>query len=164
MGILKPNMHVQDIHAIDIDRLWDEGYRGILLDLDNTFVPYGEYEPIPEKSMEWLRNAEEKGFKVALYSNATRRKVDIINRQTGMFCVYRAVKPLPLKLKQCLEYLDMKKDKVVIIGDQLFTDILGGNIAGIYTILVEPTHEKDFWGTKILRFMERCAGRKPLKE
>ena len=157
-------MHVQDIFSIDLDKLWGEGFRGILLDLDNTFVPYGEYEPIPDDSMKWLQKVSDKGFKVVLYSNASRWKVDLFVKQTGMYGVHKAIKPLPLKLKQCLSHFGLEKSQVVTIGDQLFTDILGGNIAGIFTILVEPTHERDFWGTKILRFMERCAGRKPLRE
>ncbi len=163
MGFLKPNLHVQDIYTIDLDSLWEAGYRGMLLDLDNTLVPYGEYDPIPEDAMKWLEKVKEKGFKYALYSNATKWKVDLIRKQTGMFCVHRAYKPWPLKLGPCMRNLDLPKAQVLTIGDQMFTDILGGNMSGIYTILVEPTHEKDFWGTKILRFMERCAGRKPLK-
>ena len=155
-------MHVWNIHAIDLDDLWGRGYRGILLDLDNTLVPYGSYKPIPEDTKLWLQRVKEKGFKVALYSNATRWKVDLFHDQTGVFSVHRAIKPLPLKLKRCLQHLELEKNQVVTVGDQLFTDILGGNLAGIYTILVEPTHERDFWGTKILRFLERMVGRKPL--
>ena len=162
MGLLQPNLHVPSIYELDLDRLWDEGFRGILLDLDNTFVPYGEYEPIPERSMKWLQGARDKGFKVALYSNASRWKVEVIREQTGMFCVHKAIKPFPFKLQPCLANLILDKKQVVIIGDQLFTDILGGNLLGIYTILVDPIHERDFWGTKVLRFMERVAGRKRL--
>ncbi len=162
MGILKPDMHIRDIHHLDLDALWDKGYRGILLDLDNTFVPYGEYKPIPEESMEWLKRVREKGFTVAIYSNATKWKTDLIAEQTGLFCAHKALKPLTIKLKQCLKCLGCDKSKVVTIGDQLFTDILGGNLAGLFTILVEPVHEKDFWGTKILRALERIAGRKAL--
>lgn len=162
MGFLKPKLHVRSIYSLDLDKLWDEGFRGILLDLDNTFVPYGEYKPIPEESMRWLQRARDKGFKVALYSNASRWKVEVIHEQTGMFCVHKAIKPFPLKLGACLNSLGMDRKQVVTIGDQLFTDILGGNLFGIYTILVDPTHDRDFWGTKVLRFMERLAGRKRL--
>ncbi len=162
MGLLTPNQHVKDIQQVDLDALWDAGYRGILLDLDNTFVPYGEYNPIPDKSMEWLRTAREKGFGVALYSNASRWKVELIEKQTKMFCVHKAIKPIPLKLKPCLKCLGLDVEQVITIGDQLFTDILGGNLVGMYTILVDPIHDRDFWGTKILRFMERVAGRKRL--
>ena len=157
-------MHVRDIHSIDLDALREAGYRGILIDLDNTLVPYGEYDPIPKESMDWLQKAAGKGFKVALYSNASKWKVDLIRRQTDIFCVDKAIKPFPLKLNICLDNLGIEKSRTVTIGDQLFTDILGGNLAGMYTILVDPVHRSDFWGTKILRFMERVAGRKPLPE
>jgi hypothetical protein len=160
---LTPNLHVRDIHSIDLDELWNHGFRGILLDLDNTFVPYGHYQPLPKESSQWLQKVKDKGFKVALYSNASRWKVDLIFKQTGMFCVYKAIKPLPLKLRPCLRYLGMDKTLVVTIGDQLFTDILGGNLVGMYTILVDPIHDRDFWGTKVLRFMERCVGRKLIR-
>jgi hypothetical protein len=163
LGFLEPKLHVRSIYALDLDKLWDEGFRGILLDLDNTFVPYGEYKPIPSESMRWLQRARDRGFKVALYSNASRWKVEVIREQTGMFCVHKAIKPFPFKLKACLNSLGLDRRKVVTIGDQLFTDILGGNLFGMYTILVDPIHDRDFLGTKILRFMERIAGRKRVK-
>jgi HAD superfamily phosphatase (TIGR01668 family) len=156
-------MHVRDIQSIDLDALWASGYRGILIDLDNTLVPYGHYDPIPDESLEWLKKALSIGFKLALYSNASKWKVDLIRKQLGMFCVHKAIKPFPLKLNVCLENIDVPKEKTVTIGDQLFTDILGGNWAGMFTILVEPIHKRDFLGTKILRFLERVAGRKPLE-
>lgn len=164
MRNLIPDKHVKDIHSIDLDELWDQGFRGLLLDLDNTFVPYGKYNPVPDESYHWLNSVIEKGFKVAIYSNATKWKVDVVTENTGLFGVHKAMKPFTFKLGTCLKNLELEKEKVVIIGDQLFTDILGGNIAGVYTILVEPLDEKEFWGTKVLRFMEWAAGRKPLIE
>jgi len=150
----QPSYRYKTLADVPIEELAAEGIRGVLLDIDNTLVPYGEYDRIPARNLEWLKRAEAVGVKVLLYSNASQWKIDRIGAVSGLSGVPKAYKPSWRLLDRALAILGATKDQVIMVGDQLCTDILGGNWCGVKTVLVEPIVEKDWPGTKILRLIE----------
>ncbi len=126
---------------IDFDKLYNMGIRGIFFDIDNTLEEYSAPEPLPE-TRDFINQLREKGFKVGVVSNAKRER-------TEMFCgdilpdrVWKAGKPLSKGFKQICKKFGLRPNEVAMVGDQLYTDILGGNIFGAYTILVKPINQE----------------------
>ncbi len=149
-----PNEYVKSIFHVDYNALKKKGIRGIIFDIDNTLVPYDVKEPTKE-IIELITNLRKQKIRVILVSNNTRIRVARFNQQLKLNTIHSAYKPRRLNIRQAIQRLKLKKSQVVIIGDQIFTDILGGNRTGIYTILVEPVSEKDEPITKIKRGIER---------
>ena len=155
---LKPDEHVQTIVEIDTNRLKKSGIKGILIDLDNTLIPYGEKQ-IPEKIREAIEKIQKDGFEICIISNATKKRVKTRISFLNIPFIYNAHKPFKAGFTQAQkEILHLSPPQITIIGDQIFTDILGGNLMGFYTILVEPLNKKDFIGTKIFRMLEEFFG------
>ncbi|MBR2834579.1 MAG: YqeG family HAD IIIA-type phosphatase [Coriobacteriales bacterium] len=146
---------VEDVSCIDLDVLWDAGKRGLLIDRDNTVVPRDTKE-IPQSAIDWIKAAEEKGFKICLVSNNWKKNVLKDAEKLGCSLVSRAAKPLPFSLWHALNKLGIKREEAVLIGDQVFTDILGAKLAGITPILVQPQTTVDLAYTAFLRKYERA--------
>ena len=125
------------------------GIKAVLVDLDNTIVRRDAAQFTPQ-AREWVMSLLSEGLKVAIISNNSRRRVGHLARQVGVPAVHRAVKPLSAPFKKALALLGTKPGETALVGDQIFTDILGGNLAGLYTILVEPLPGKEFLGTRLI--------------
>lgn len=158
-----PDYRFDSLAEIPIEEFAERGIKGALLDIDNTLVPYGEYEKIPDENLEWLERAKRSGVQCILYSNATQRKIKKLELVSGLPGVPKAFKPSVKEIPKALKMLNLRREEVVMIGDQWCTDILSGHFAGIVTILVEPLTLRDWWGTKILRAIEMVplADRRP---
>jgi HAD superfamily phosphatase (TIGR01668 family) len=150
----KPDYHYPSLADVPIEEFAALGIKGVLLDIDNTLVPYGQHEPIPEENRNWIDRAEAAGVKCILYSNATQKKIGKMERISGLDGVPKAYKPGWAQIGKALKLLGCSKEEALLIGDQGCTDILGGNFGGLMTLLVEPMTKKDWWGTKILRVIE----------
>lgn len=149
----RPNELVSSLDKIDLQKLQKSGKRGIICDIDNTLLPWDQ--DIPEKKMvQWLEEASNRGIKVVLLSNALPRRARSLSQQLGIPARAQAVKPRRRGFRKALEILGLEPEEVVVVGDQLFTDIWGGNRMGMYTILVSPQDDKEFFSTRILRFLE----------
>jgi uncharacterized protein len=151
---VKPTYRYKSLADVPIEEFASKGKKGVLLDIDNTFVPYESYDSIPPQNEAWINRAQACGIKVLLYSNATQWKIDHLRKVSGLDGVPKAYKPSWHLLEKALEMIGATKDQILMIGDQFCTDILGGSLCGVETILVEPLTEKDWWGTKILRMIE----------
>lgn len=153
---LMPNEYVASIYDIDLMRLWNEGKRLILTDLDNTLVPWNH--PLVSEELEsWLKFARGKGFQVCIVSNNASGRVEEFSSVSGLPAVGAAKKPRSDGFYKALAKFEMDPSKAVMVGDQLFTDIRGGNFLGMYTILVLPISSKEWWGTRVTRVFERVA-------
>jgi hypothetical protein len=150
----KPDYRYPSLADIPIEEFAARGKRGALLDIDNTLVPYGRYDAIPPENKAWLERAEACGVKCLLYSNATQWKIDLLRKLTGLPGVPKVYKPAWALLARALEMIGCTRAEVVMVGDQICTDMLGGNLAGVDTILVEPLTDRDWPGTKVLRVIE----------
>lgn len=150
---LIPDMYQQSIYTIDYDKLKDDGIKCLLFDLDNTCVSYEIKEP-SEKLKKLFDKLSDKGFKVIIFSNATKKRIAPFKRYLEVDCQALARKPFSFNFKKVIKRFGFDISEVAIVGDQLFTDILGGNKVGIKTILVNPISKKDFIFTKLLRRIE----------
>ena len=140
-----------------MDALWEKGLRGLLFDLDNTLTPWHGME-IDADTLAWFQTLREKGFKACIVSNGDRKRVQPIGDMLGLPALFRARKPRRKALLAACAMLELPPQAVAMVGDQLYTDILGANRAGLTTILTEIIHPREFWGTRhISRRMERLA-------
>lgn len=145
MRIFSPKRYVASVDRIDLDTLWADGKRAILLDRDNTLVPR-DTEQVPAAVSAWLEAAHAKGFKLCMVSNNWHRdQVMASARELGLEAISHAMKPAPFALKAGLKRLGATADEAVLIGDQLYTDVWSGNFAGVDTILVKPQATQDLW-------------------
>ncbi|OPY57866.1 MAG: Pyrophosphatase PpaX [Pelotomaculum sp. PtaU1.Bin035] len=147
--LLYPKIYVSSIIDIQIEWLKELGIKGVLFDLDNTIIKR-DSDQFPPEISGYLNELRGYGFKLGIISNNTRKRVMAIAGSLEVPSIYRAVKPLVRPFRRALEMLGTSALETALVGDQIFTDILGGNLAGLYTILVVPVGDKDFWGSKLI--------------
>jgi uncharacterized protein len=150
---LKPDHYYPDIFAIDVDLLSREGIRGLICDIDNTIVPWSA-EDVIQEVIDWFAKLEDDGFKLCLVSNGNDKRVKQFSQRLGIPGVGQAVKPARRAFRLARSRLSLNSDQIAVIGDQLFTDVLGGNRMGFKTILVDPMSRQEFFTTRIMRFFE----------
>jgi len=162
VSVLNPDLYLRSVHEIDLDSLRAEGIDTLLMDLDNTLLPRDSHL-VPDDLCAWADVLAEQGFKVCLVSNNWHERVRNVADGLGFSLVAKAVKPLPFAFLRALRLMRSSRRQAVIVGDQLFTDVLGGKLLGIKTILVTPLSESDLPHTLMLRRVERIllAGRQP---
>ncbi len=153
---LYPTTYIKSIYEMDIEQLKEEGIKGIIFDIDNTLVPYDEIEP-NEQIITFFEMLVSKGFKITLVSNNTEDRVVKFNEKLRVFALHESRKPLTRNFLKALTLMNCQRHEAIIVGDQIFTDVYGGNKAGIRTILVEPVSDKDEWKTKVKRGLEKIV-------
>lgn len=157
MKLLKPDLFFNKITDIDMEVLKQMQIEAVFLDVDNTLCPYHSKEPI-KGAIKWVRRVEREGYKVFIVSNNYKKRVEKVARTFGLPFVSMALKPLPIGFNKAAKNINLKKNKCVIIGDQVFTDVLGANLAGMKSILVEPIELEKGISIGVRRHFE-----KPLK-
>jgi len=146
--ILYPKMYVSAVTQIDPVYLKELGLKAVLLDLDNTIVRRDALHFPPDVS-NWISELRSLGFKLCIVSNNSRGRVGTIAGLMDLPAVPRAVKPFVSCFRRALKLTGTSPGETALVGDQIFTDILGGNLTGLYTILVVPMKGKEFWGTRL---------------
>ncbi|WP_058307313.1 YqeG family HAD IIIA-type phosphatase [Gracilibacillus massiliensis] len=149
-----PNEHVPRVLDITPAKLREMGIKGVITDLDNTLVAWNVMDATPEV-IEWFKEMNENDIKVTIISNNERERVRVFSEPLETPYVYSAKKPLIRAFNQTAKQMDLKKEEIVVIGDQLMTDVLGGNFAGFHTILVVPIVKTDGKITRFNRMIER---------
>lgn len=124
----------------------------LLFDLDNTCVGYHDKKPTLELA-KLFKKLQKKGFRVIIFSNAPKKRL-IPFKDLQVICHHSSKKPFRHNFIKIINQYHYQPSEVCIIGDQLFTDIYGGNRVGITTCLVNPLTQEDFILTKLLRKME----------
>jgi len=160
-----PKLWVRSVYDIDLEELNRMGIRGILADLDNTLVGAKEAAATPELGA-WLTDVRSSGLKVAVISNNAERRVRAFAEPLQLPFVSRARKPLGGSFVKALAMLELRPEEAAIVGDQMMTDVLGGNRLGLYTILVDPIARTDEgWMTRhVNRNLERAFLRRLRKK
>jgi uncharacterized protein len=153
-----PTLHLHSIFDIDIDRLEQRGIRGVITNLDNTLVEQ-DSPHATERLIQWIQDIKRRGINVVIVSNNKRTRVSEFARPLGIPFVYEARKPWGHPFERALRLLHTDTNSTVVVGDQLLTDIYGGNRFGFYTIWVDPLKGRERWPTKINRFFERLIYR-----
>lgn len=149
-----PDAYQKSIYTINYKGLKDNGIKCLLFDLDNTSVPFKEKEPT-RKLIELFDELKDMGFKIIILSNATRKRLLPFKKKLLVDCMANSRKPRKRSFLKVIEMFNYDLSEVVIIGDQLFTDIYGGNRVGIMTILVNPMSKEEYFFTKIMRIFEK---------
>ncbi len=152
--MLGPDRFVSRLAAVSLGELHDQGFRGLIIDLDNTLMGFRQTE-LEADHLEWVAQAHERGFRLVMVSNNFTERVTGVAAQLQIACVPNALKPLPFGMLRAVRLLGLPRRQIAVVGDQLFTDVLSGKLCGLYTILTEPIEAKDFPVTKIFRFFER---------
>lgn len=158
--LLIPDQQLNDIFEIDTVYLKSIGIKGLITDMDNTLVAWSDRNVYPRLA-EWFADLKKQGFRLCIVSNNSKEKGGQLAREVDIPAIWYAVKPRRKAFRQALEKMELKPEEVAVVGDQVFTDVLGGNRLGLYTILVNPISEKEFIWTKFPRMLERFVlGRK----
>ena len=152
--ILCPDQVAKSVLDIDLEDLADRGIKGLIVDLDNTLMGW-DSEEMSAQVREWVAKARERGFSLCITSNALEERVRSVAHSLGIPAISNAVKPRKRPFKQALRLLGLAPEEAVVIGDQIFTDILGGNRVGVHTILIQPISKNELCTTKIMRRLER---------
>lgn len=161
--MLSPDHYLRSVLDIDLPALASAGKDTLLIDLDNTLVPR-DSDVIPDEIRAWAAGLSDAGFKACLVSNNWHDRVTRVAQELEFELVAKAVKPLPFAFWVALRRMGTTRAQAVIVGDQMFTDVLGGKMTGITTILIAPVSSADLPHTLVLRRIERVllAGRTPL--
>ncbi|GKU81346.1 YqeG family HAD IIIA-type phosphatase [Niallia sp. NCCP-28] len=149
-----PDQHVKNIFEITPEALKEKGIKGVITDLDNTLVEWDRPLATP-KIIEWFEEMKRNKIKVTIVSNNKEGRVKAFSDPLNIPFIFAARKPMGRAFKKAILQMDIKKEEAVVIGDQLLTDVLGGNRSGFHTILVVPVAQTDGFFTKINRTIER---------
>lgn len=133
--VFYPYECADSVFTIDYDKLYAMGIRGLIFDIDNTLVLHGS-DSTPAID-DLFREVQAKGFKTLLLSNNEEKRINRFMQNIRTYYIHDAGKPRPAGYLRALEVMELEKDQVVVIGDQVFTDVLGANLAGMPSILVK---------------------------
>ena len=150
-----PDRYVASTYVIDFEKLYEEGIRGIIFDIDNTLVPHGA--PADKRSIELFDRLKRIGFKCCLISNNQEPRVKMFNEKIQVDYVYDAHKPSTKNYRRAMEIMGTDVTSTVFVGDQLFTDVWGAKRAGIPNILVKPIHPKEEIQIVLKRYLEKIV-------
>jgi len=154
--LLRPSLVLASVLDITPAFLESHSLRGLLLDLDNTLIPYGSYDERAEVS-HWARELQASGCALYLLSNATRERARVWAERLGLPGVGLAGKPFAREYRRGLSSINLPAEQVGMVGDQLFTDVLGGNWSGMFTIMVRPISDNALPHTRLTRRLERLV-------
>lgn len=151
--LYKPDMYKKDIYSVDYKKLKSCGIKCILFDLDNTLIPYKNTKPT-RKLKDFIEKIKDMNFKVILFSNSSKKRLKPFKYILEVDCAASCHKPSKNKFKKVLSEYKYLESEVAIIGDQIPTDIFGGNRMGILTVLTKPLNKNEPIWTKCNRLFE----------
>lgn len=150
---LYPNAYFEKIQDITIQFLIKNKIKAMILDVDNTLID--KKENLSEDIIKWVREIKGQGVKLYILSNSNnKKKVERISKKLDIPYEYFGMKPLKIGFKKVQRILNEECSRIAVVGDQIFTDIIGGNRLKMFTILVEPIDEKEYWYTAWKRPIE----------
>ncbi len=154
MPLFKPCFMADKMIDLDIDFFRDLGCKALLLDVDNTMTTHDNPTPA-EGVIEWIDRMKSYGLKLIIVSNNYPERVSPFAEKIGLDFVARGAKPLAKGYKEACRRLGIKPKEAVAIGDQIYTDIIGGNLLGAYTVLTVPYEAENKIFFKVKRFLEK---------
>lgn len=141
---LLPRFRADALTDIQPDFLWAQGVRLLMLDFDNTIVPYTTDEPTPLMAA-WLAWVKDCNLYVCVVSNSKRDRVRRFCKAHGLHCITHARKPFSKGIRACLRKFHVQPHEAALVGDQIFTDTLGANCCGVKSILVNAIDNHNIW-------------------
>ena len=154
-----PNVYYTCVQDIKIEFLIKNKIKALILDVDNTLIDYKKN--LSEDIIEWSKGLQGQGIKMYILSNTNKEEMvaDKLQIEYKLF----AKKPLKKSFYKVQKILNIKNENIAVVGDQIFTDVIGGNRCNMFTILVDPINEKDFWYTAWKRPIENMIKKKIVK-
>lgn len=152
--LLMPDFYVKSIYHLDFEKLKEMGITNLIIDIDNTLMDWGCKKP-DDNVINLISALKKEGFNICLLSNSRGTRVK--NFMAGMDIEYFnfGIKPMKIKFIGALKKLNGTCKNTCVIGDQIFTDIVGGNRCNLYTVLVDPITCNEFIGTRLMRKLEK---------
>lgn len=160
--LLQPDLIVDHLFDIPLEELKQKRIQGIIFDLDNTIIAWSGNE-MEADIVSWLHGLKTRGFQIYIVSNSLKNRVKKIADMLRVGYTARAGKPMSGGFFKALQYFSLDGERVAVVGDQLLTDVLGGNRIGAFTILVKPLGENEFFTTKLTRKLEKILLKKRKK-
>lgn len=139
-----PTMLADAVTDISPKELQNRGIRLLMLDFDNTLVPYTVNVPTVEVA-DWLKAMQQSEIQICVVSNSKNTRVQVFCKEYGIDCITHAKKPFPKGIRQCLQKYDIEPKACALAGDQIYTDTLGANCQGVNSILVKAIHNHNIW-------------------
>ena len=157
-----PKAYLKTVTDITLDFLKKNNIKALILDVDNTLIDYDKN--LPEETIMWAKELKQQGIKLYILSNSNKKeKVKTVAEKLQIEYEYFGKKPLKIGFKKVQKKLEEKPENIAVVGDQILTDVLGGNKVGMFTILTKPIDERDIAITKIKRPFEKLVIKKYLK-
>ena len=151
--LFKPTFWLKSVLQIDEKFLTENGVKALVLDMDNTLSMHGN--PAAEAGVdEWLSKMRALGVKMRVVSNNTNKRVAPLAALLGLEFTANGAKPLTFGVNRAVKAMGTAKSETLVVGDQIFTDVMAGNLAGIRTVLVEPFHLEKTWTFRLKRRVE----------
>ncbi len=141
---LLPKLITHSVTDLTPEILSEKGIRLLMLDFDNTIVPYTTNDPT-EQMHDWLKAMQDSEIEICVVSNSKRDRVKIFCEKYGIQCITHAKKPFPNGIRRCLTAYGLPADACALAGDQIFTDTLGANGCGVTSILVTAIDNHNIW-------------------
>ena len=152
--MLYPKEYFNSVKDISIDLLNKYNIKGLILDVDNTLINLDR--KMPEGISEWAKNIKENGIKICILSNSNKiDKVGAVAKILNVPYIFFGKKPLKSGFLRAKDILKLDNENIAVVGDQIFTDIIGANRYNMFSILVKPIEEKDYLITRLKRPIER---------
>ncbi len=153
--LVTPDLRIESVLELDVERLRGAGLGALLLDVDGTLKNYRSDRPAP-KVAAWLDGLRTAGIGLCLVSNGRSRRIGRLAEGLGLPFVCQACKPLPFACHAAIRRLGFAARRTAVVGDQLFADVMAARLAGLASILVRPIHpEEEPWFTRLKRPLER---------
>lgn len=160
--LLYPKIYLNNVKDITIELLKKNKIKGLILDIDNTLIDYDK--KILEGVPEWCFNLKNNGIKMCILSNTNKvHKVEKVAKILDLEYSYFAHKPCKKGFNNAKKLLNIPAENIAVVGDQVFTDVLGGNRCNMVTILTKPIDSRDIWLTRLKRPFEKIVLKRYLK-
>ena len=150
-----PDEIQESTYKIDFERLYQEGIRGVLFDIDNTLVEHGA--DADQRAIALFERLNAIGMKSCLISNNQEERVLRFNREIGTQYIFDAHKPSGKNYKKAMELMQTNLENTIFVGDQLFTDVFGAKRIGMRNILVRPIDPKEEIQIVLKRYLEKIV-------
>lgn len=152
---LYPKVYLDSTYEIDFEQYYQDGYRAIIFDIDNTLVPHGA--PADQRAIALFKRLHALGYQTMMLSNNKEPRVKMFCDAVDAEYIYKAGKPNPTNYREAMKRMHTDEKNTLFVGDQIFTDVWGANKAGIYSILVKPIHPKEEIQIVLKRYLEKVV-------
>ena len=150
-----PDEYMMSTYVVPFEKLYEEGYRGVIFDIDNTLVPHGA--PADDRAVKLFERLKSIGFESCLLSNNQEPRVKMFNERVHTNYIFNAHKPSRANYIKAMEIMGTDLSNTLFVGDQLFTDVWGSKRTGIRNILVKPIHPKEEIQIVLKRYLEKIV-------